>query len=340
MAFSSMIGQDDIKARLGAALVGHPGHAYAFTGPDGIGKTLLARLFAKALLCQRPSLDGACDRCDACHHFDNGVHPDFRSLELEKNDKTIKVDRVRKYVCGDVDLRPQFGNRKVYLIEADDLNEQGQNALLKTLEDSPQYCFFLLTVTSPGRLLPTILSRVSQLVLKRYSPDEIGRILSANGLDAGSENVFLARFSGGLAGIAMDLHSNSWFSELRQETLDLISGIARQSRASLLTDGYQFFDKNRSHAPAILDIIGSLVRDLLVLWTSRSYGQLTNQDQQALLERLLPEQNNENRERARRHLTDAYQAVLSARRGLDLNASFEGLVCNLLLNLRKEFQYA
>lgn len=337
MAFSSIIGQSDAKSRLGAALAGIPGHAYVFSGPDGIGKTMMAREFARALLCQSPTDDGSCGVCASCRHFDNGVHPDFKWLALDTKEKNIKVERVRQQVSADLSMRPQFGNRKVYLIAADFLNEQGQNALLKSLEEPPDYCFFLMTVIGPERLLPTILSRVSLIALRRYSPDEIAAILAANGCPPGPSREVFARFAGGLAGVAMDLASNSWFSELRQETLNLYQDLGRQSRTALLTSGYQFFDSNRAHTPAILDILGSLIRDRLVFVCCRQSSLLTNQDHLALLTGTM---NGKNPDDTRSRLTRAYAALIAARRGLTLNASYEGLVCNLLLNLRKEFQYA
>jgi DNA polymerase III subunit delta' len=338
MAFSSIIGQNDAKKRLGSALLGVPGHAYVFAGPDGIGKTMVAREFAKALLCQAPGEDGACGQCTACRHFENQVHPDFRSLQLESKEKVIKVERVRQTVCADLNLRPQFGNRKVYMIAADALNEQGQNALLKSLEEPPEYVFFLLTIISPERLLPTIISRVSLIPMRRYSPAEIGAILTANGLGSGKEQAFYARFAGGLAGVAMDLAGSDWFGELRTETLQLYKNLGHQSRTMLLTAGYQFFDNNRTHVPVILDILGSLIRDQLLFSCLRKTDLLTNLDQLPLLQQgmtaTLPEPD------IRSRLTRAYAALLAARRGLTYNASFEGLICNLLLVLRKELTYA
>ncbi len=338
MAFSSIVGQTDAKKRLGSALMGAPGHAYVFSGPDGIGKTLVAREFAKSLLCRAPSSDGACGQCDSCRHFENRVHPDFRSLQLENKEKVIKVERVRQDICADLNLRPQFGSRKVYLIAADALNEQGQNALLKSLEEPPDYVFFLLTVISPERLLPTIISRVNLVPLRRYSATEIGAILSANGLGSSQTQTFYARFAGGLAGVAMDLAGSDWFGDLRLETLQLYKNLGQQSRTALLTAGYQFFDNNRPRVPVILDIIGSLIRDQLVYACLHQTDQLTNIDQLPILQqglaKALPEPE------ARRRLTRSYAALLAARRGLTMNASFEGLICNLLLVLRKEFTYA
>lgn len=257
---------------------------------------------------------------------------------LEPKEKNIKVERVRQVVCADLQMRPQFGRRKIYLIAADYLNEQGQNALLKSLEEPPDYCFFLLTVIGAERLLPTILSRVSLIPLRRYSVAEIACILTASGCQTGNSQAFYARFAGGLAGVAIDLAASNWFGDLRAETITLFKDLAVKNRTSLLTAGFQFFDTNRPHTPAILDILGSLIRDQLVYVSSRQPDLLTNQDLLPLLTQG-PFVNKPASDVMKR-LTRAHRALIAARRGLSLNASYEGLVCNLLLNLRKEFQYA
>jgi len=337
MTFSSIIGQQDAKTRLSAALQGTPNHAYLFVGPDGIGKTTLARAFAQALLCRAPTADGACGVCPACRYFTNQVHPDFRHLQAEEKDKVIKVERVRQDISGDLYLRPQFGDRKVYLVDADELNEQGQNALLKSLEEPPPYAYFLLTVIGADRLLPTILSRVSQIALRRYDTAEIGQILAANGFKADAKNGFYARFAGGLAGVAMDLAASGWFADLRLETVRFYEELGGISRTALLTSGYQFFETNRAHVPVILDLLGSLVRDQLVLDGAAGQNLIMNLDQLPLLRQCAARMP---AGETRRRLLQAYAALLSARRGLALNVSFESLICNLLLNLRKEFIYA
>jgi DNA polymerase-3 subunit delta' len=338
MAFSSWVGQKELKARLGSILKGEPGHAYVFTGPDGIGKQSFARELAKGLLCQQATIDGACGQCSSCRNFDNQVHPDFRQLLLEAKDKTIKVERVRHVIQADLPMRPQFGQRKVYLIDADFLNEQGQNALLKSLEEPPDYACFLMMVNGPERLLPTILSRVTILALHRYPLDEILAILHQRmpAQDHSDTLPFCARYANGVPGAALDLAASSWFGDLRKEVIEFYLSLGRRSRAWLLTDGFQFFDANKSQVVVILDIMASLVRDQLVLRLTGDTRHLTNQDQLAALR---PATTGPSRQGVPALMHTA-SAIQSARRGLALNASFESLACHLLLTLRKELAHA
>jgi hypothetical protein len=176
------------------------------------------------------------------------------------------------------------------------------------------------------------------IALRRYAPGEIEAILTANGLSANGSLAFYAHFAGGLAGVAMDLAASGWFADLRRDTLQFFKGLEQQSRAALLTSGYQFFDNNRQHVTVMLDIMGSLVRDRLVCLCGASHDLLTNQDQMAILQTSRTDERPE--AEIRRSLLRAYAALLSARRALSLNASFEALICNLLLCLRKEFIYA
>ncbi|MEA4888773.1 MAG: ATP-binding protein [Clostridiaceae bacterium] len=339
MAFSSIIGQNEAKGRLGAALTGSPGHAYIFAGPKGIGKTTLATAFAKALLCEHPSISGSCDQCPSCHYFDQQAHPDFRNIRIDGKEKVIKVERVRQSVCADLNLQPQLGKRKVYLLAGDDLNEQGQNALLKSLEEPPEYACFLITAVGTDHLLATIVSRAGLILLRRSTPAEIETILSRQKLNDSGNIAFYARFSGGLPGVAIDLAGSDWFGDLRRETVRFYSRLSQTSRTALLTSGYQFFDDNRPHAQDILDILSSLIRDQLITLYNPKPEILANPDCWSELAAMHKTTHHAAKEESER-LTRAFTALLAARRGLALNASFESLICHLLLVLRKELSYA
>lgn len=342
MAFSTLIGQQELKSRLGLILGSEPGHAYVLTGPEGIGKSTFAAAFAQALLCQEPNADGACGHCPACHHFENQAHPDFRKLLLDNKDKIIKVERVRQTIQADLALRPQFGKRKVYLIDADHLNEQGQNTLLKSLEEPPDFVSFILMAAGPERLLPTILSRLTVLPLRRYPAELVVEILHRelsrqnSSIPDDTTLAFYARYANGIPGAALNLLTSSWFQDLRSETIDFYHQLGRLSRAQVLTTGYGFLDNNRARADVLLDILASLTRDQLVLAMTQDKRHLTNPDQagqlkirsEALRSKSIP------------GLFRASNAIYAARRGLALNASFEGLACQLLLTLRKELVHA
>jgi DNA polymerase-3 subunit delta' len=342
MSFSKIIGQPELIARLGNALSGVPGHAYVLQGPIGSGRRTVARAFAKALLCPNATEQGSCDRCDSCRHFDHGVHPDFVTLSPEIKDKVIKVERVRRSVCADVQMKPQFSARKVYLIMADELNEQGQNALLKTLEEPPAYAVFLLITIRSERLLSTVRSRVIPLTMARLQQSDIAKIISQahESADLSMEQItFYARYAAGIPGAALDLLSQEWFAPLRKDVAAFYFQLSESNSADLLTDGYTFFDANRSHVSEMLDILNSLVRDELVLVTTESTQAIINRD---FVTNLCSKKKNHTARQTSREqsLTRVSEAIHQTRKALSVNVSFEISICQLLIVLRRELSYA
>ncbi len=152
---------------------GRPAQALLIAGPRGIGKVELARAWARALLCEAPEVSGeACGRCQACHWFGAGTHPDFAVLGLrEKEGKegearlatAIEVEQAREAVAF-VQMSTHRAGRRVVLVHpADSLNLAAANALLKVLEEPPLNTSFLLVSDQPRRLLPTIRSRCTRV---------------------------------------------------------------------------------------------------------------------------------------------------------------------------------
>ena len=172
--FDHIIGHSDVVEHLKNAMkMDKVSHAYIFNGEKGCGKKTLAREFAKALQCQGEG-ERPCGQCQSCRQADGHNQPDIIEVSHDKPN-TIGVDDIREQVVGDVQVRPYSSPYKVYIIpEAEKMNQQAQNALLKTIEEPPEYVVILLLTTNAASFLPTILSRCVMLNMKPAS-DELVR---------------------------------------------------------------------------------------------------------------------------------------------------------------------
>jgi len=173
--FNEIVGQDSTLRMLSNALDNERlHHAYLFTGTRGIGKTTLARIFAKCLNCEKKISSTPCNNCDTCKAIDEGRFIDL--LEIDAASRT-KVEDTRE-ILDNVPYAPTAGRFKIYLIdESHMLSTHSFNALLKTLEEPPAHVKFLLATTDPKKLPITILSRCLQFHLKRVSIENISEHL-------------------------------------------------------------------------------------------------------------------------------------------------------------------
>ncbi|WP_394146989.1 DNA polymerase III subunit gamma/tau [Shewanella atlantica] len=174
--FEQMVGQSHVLHALTNALSQQRlHHAYLFSGTRGVGKTSLARLFAKGLNCERGVTASPCGQCSSCVEISEGRFVDL--IEVDAASRT-KVDDTRE-LLDNVQYRPSRGRYKVYLIdEVHMLSRSSFNALLKTLEEPPEHVKFLLATTDPQRLPVTVLSRCLQFNLKSLTLDEIEQQLT------------------------------------------------------------------------------------------------------------------------------------------------------------------
>ncbi|RUL66212.1 DNA polymerase III subunit gamma/tau [Dyella dinghuensis] len=170
--FAELVGQEHVVRALTNALdSGRMHHAYLFTGTRGVGKTTIARIFAKSLNCERGESADPCGECSVCTAVDAGRFVDLLEIDAASN---TGVDDVRE-VIENAQYAPARGRFKVYLVdEVHMLSKPAFNALLKTLEEPPPHVKFLLATTDPQKLPVTVLSRCLRFNLKRLLPDQIG----------------------------------------------------------------------------------------------------------------------------------------------------------------------
>ena len=184
--FSELVGQEHVVRALTNALEsGRVHHAFLFTGTRGVGKTTIARIFAKSLNCERGTSAEPCGECNACRDIDAGRFIDLLEIDAASN---TGVDDVRE-VIENAQYMPSRGQYKVYLIdEVHMLSKAAFNALLKTLEEPPGHVKFLLATTDPQKLPVTVLSRCLQFNLKRLDEGQIEgqmtKILAAEQIEA------------------------------------------------------------------------------------------------------------------------------------------------------------
>jgi len=185
--FSDVVDQNAIKLTLQHEIeLKRPGHAYVFSGPRGVGKTTLARIFAKSLNCAaRPEgTSEPCNACLSCADIAEGRHPDVVEIDAASH---TGVDHVRSAIIEYARFAPQRGGYKVFIIdEAHMLSTSAFNALLKTLEEPPERVVFILATTELHKLPETILSRCERFDFKTIHPNKIverlGKIASSEGV--------------------------------------------------------------------------------------------------------------------------------------------------------------
>ena len=199
-------------------------HAYIINGQRGSGKKMLANLFAMTLQCEKQGAE-PCGECHSCKQAITGNHPDIIRVTHEKPN-TISVDDIRTQVNNDIQIKPYSGFYKIYIIaEADLLTVQAQNALLKTIEEPPEYAvIFLLTENAQG-LLPTITSRCVMLTLRNVKDKLIKMYLMDRMQIPDYQAEVCAAFAQGNLGRAIMLASSEHFNEIKEDAVHLLQNI-------------------------------------------------------------------------------------------------------------------
>ena len=199
-------------------------HAYILNGPDKSGKMMLAEAFATALQCEKKGTEG-CMECHSCKQASSHNQPDIIYLTHEKIN-TISVDDIRKQLNQDIIIKPYASPYKIYIVdEAEKMNQQAQNALLKTIEEPPAYVVILLLTTNADSFLPTILSRCIRLNIKPVDDVKIRAFLMSKYLIPDYQADISVAFAQGNVGKAIQLSTSEHFNELKDSAVQLAKRI-------------------------------------------------------------------------------------------------------------------
>ena len=174
MIFNNIIGNEKNKDLLKNIIdTNNIAHSYMFVGKESIGKLMFAKKFAKAILCENN--ERPCNSCKSCIEFDTYNNPDFSILEPEGT--SIKIDPIREFIKK-VYEKPVVSNRKVYIInDSNYMTKEAQNALLKTLEEPPEYVTIILITSNENMFLPTIKSRCTKITFNKLTDIELAKVL-------------------------------------------------------------------------------------------------------------------------------------------------------------------
>jgi len=220
--FLDIIGHEKIIEHLqNAIIMDKISHAYIINGADDAGKRMLAEAFAMTLQCEKKGKN-PCMECKSCKQAMHKNHPDIIYVSHDKPN-TISVDDIRTQLNQDTAIKPYAGSYKIYLVdEAEKMNIQAQNALLKTIEEPPSYVVIMLLTTNADAFLSTILSRCVRLDLKVVSDEKIRSYLMKEKQIPDYKADVCVAFAQGNVGKAMKLANSEDFNDIKNATIQLL----------------------------------------------------------------------------------------------------------------------
>ena len=273
LGFNDIIGHEEIIRHLKNAIQTEKvSHSYIFTGDPGSGKKLLAGTYAMTLQCEEGGTE-PCGHCDSCKKASGKNHPDIIFVTHEKPG-TITIDEIRDQVIHDVAVKPYYSEHKIYVIpDAEMMTVQAQNALLKTIEDPPEYAVIMLLTNNIGGLLPTIQSRCVRLDLKVVNDGLVKKYLMEHLHVPDYQAEIDASFAQGSIGKAKEAATSQEFAEMTQNALRILK-YANTMEVYELSDAIKNLSAEKQNINDYLDIFQFWFRDVLMFKATREIDNL------------------------------------------------------------------
>ena len=271
--FKDIIGQEEIKEHLQSAItMDKVSHAYILHGELGAGKEYIARIFAMTLQCEKGGTD-PCGECRSCKQAESKNHPDIIWVSHEKPN-SIGVEDIRSQINNDMEIKPYYGPRKIYIInEAQKMTPQAQNALLKTLEEPPAYGIIMLLTTNIDALLSTIVSRCVVLNMRPVKDRDIEEYLMKQLQVPDYKAKLCAAFARGNTGKAKHLAENEDFDRIKEEAVSLLKYINDMEIAEIVT-AIKRINEYKLDVNSYMDILFVWFRDILLFKATKEPNDL------------------------------------------------------------------
>ncbi len=327
LGFQDILGHEQIKEYFQNALERHQfSHAYILTGEAGMGRKSLANAFAMALQCENGETE-PCGTCHSCRQFLSGNHPDVIYVRHEKPG-SIGVDDVRSQIVNDVAVRPYSSPYKIYIVDqAELLTVQAQNALLKTIEEPPEYAILFLLTTNADSFLPTILSRCTVLKLKPLYDTAIREYLKEHCRVSAHQADICTAFARGNLGKAIALSSSEEFMQVQESILRLLKQVPDMTAADMTAALKEIREKGLNIKDC-LDFMQLWFRDILMFKATQDSSLFIFKDEYKYLKEISDHSDYAGIEKI-------LAAIDKAKVRLEANVNFE-LTMELMLLVMKE----
>lgn len=325
-SFSEIVGHEQIKEHMQAAIRDKkPFHAYLFQGEEGVGKEALARTFAAGLQCQSESADKPCKECVSCRQMESGNQPDVIWVTREK--ASLGVDEIREQLCNTMDIKPFSSPYKIYFVpEAEKMTEAAQNALLKTIEEPPEYGIVILMTSNISALLPTIQSRCLTMEFRPLSTAVVESYVKEHCQVPDYQARASAAFAQGNLGKAMRYAKSEDFIERKDHIISLLRHVEQMDLSEMLAV-IKDLGTRKDEVRDYIDLMVLWYRDVLLFKATKDINQLLFQDEASYISR-------EASHRSYEKIEEILQAFEKAKVRLRANVNFDITMELMLLTLK------